>query len=81
MTVKKLIYIVFIFLHSAYLLNAQSVEYAIKASFIEKFARFTDWQTPIKSEYFTINILGKSPFKGEMEKIAQKLELKTNQLN
>jgi len=76
MTVKKTIYVISIFLHSASLLNAQSLEYAIKASFIEKFARFTDWQAPLKSEYFTINILGKSPFKGELEKLAQKIRIK-----
>jgi hypothetical protein len=76
MKVRRFIYIIFIFVHSANILKAQSVEYAIKASFIEKFARFTDWQTISRGEYFTIDILGKSPFKGELEKIAQKVKIK-----
>ena len=55
---------------------AQSVEYTVKASFIEKITRFTDWKYGIGSEYFVINVLGDSPFKGELERMAQKTTLK-----
>lgn len=49
------------------------MEYLLKGGFLEKFARFTDWppesgindpDTP-----FIISVIGKSPFKGSLEKI------------
>jgi len=52
--------------------KSQSLEYTVKALYIEKFARFTDWKNSIKGEYFVIAILGESPFKGELEKLAKK---------
>ena len=58
------------------LLYAQSIEYSVKASFIEKFARFTDWNAMANDEYFVIDVLGESPFNGELEKIAKKVKIK-----
>jgi len=55
---------------------AQSIEYSVKASFIEKFARFTDWSSLPSEEYFVIDVLGDSPFNGELEKIAKKVKIK-----
>jgi len=55
---------------------AQSVEYKIKASFIEKFARFTDWGSSVNGEYFEIAVLGQSPFSGELELLAKKVKVK-----
>jgi len=80
MALKK--YILFLFVNFQFILflNAQSIEYAIKASFIEKFARFTDWQTPIEGDYFGIDVLGESPFNGELEKMAQNVKLKNKQI-
>ena len=66
--------ILLVVLFTLFLLDAksQSLEYTVKALYIEKFARFTDWKNSIKGEYFTIAILGESPFKGELEKLAKK---------
>ncbi len=55
---------------------AQSIEYSVKASFIEKFARFTDWNALTSEDYFVIDVLGESPFNGELEKIAKKIKIK-----
>lgn len=60
----------------SYQSNSQSVEYMVKASFIEKFARFTDWGTNMEGEFFVITILGESPFSGELEKMAKKIKIK-----
>jgi len=76
MRIKRLILLLFIFQHFAALTNAQSFEYAIKASFIEKFARLTEWQTNLPDNFFVIGLIGKSPFNGELEKLAQKLTIK-----
>lgn len=45
-------------------------EYMIKASMIEKFTRFTEWENNSIGEYFVIEVLGEDPFKGELEKMA-----------
>jgi hypothetical protein len=76
MIIKKYILLLFINLQFVLFLNAQSIEYTIKASFIEKFARFTEWQPPTEGNYFVISVLGESPFKGELEKMAQNVKLK-----
>ncbi|MFN8361626.1 MAG: YfiR family protein [Candidatus Kapaibacterium sp.] len=55
---------------------AQSIEYSVKASFIEKFARFTDWSALPSDDYFVIDVLGESPFNGELETIAKKIKIK-----
>lgn len=55
---------------------AQSVEYSVKALYIEKIARFTEWKTDLAGEYFVIDVLGKSPFNGELEKMAKKAKIK-----
>lgn len=68
--------IVLIFVMFSNYSNAQSVEYMVKASFIEKFARFTDWETNLSGEYFVITVLGESPFNGELEKMAKILKIK-----
>jgi hypothetical protein len=56
--------------------HSQSVEYSVKASFIEKFARFTEWESNSIGEYFVIDILGNSPFGGEFERLAVKEKIK-----
>jgi hypothetical protein len=76
MALKKIILLLFIKLQFINFLNAQSIEYTLKASFIEKFARFTVWPTPVQANYFVINVLGKSPFKGELEKMVQTFKIK-----
>jgi len=72
---KKIIIIILLF----QLVNStksQSVEYAVKASFIEKFARFTIWPNNLNGGFFEIVVLGKSPFNQELEKISQKMKIK-----
>ncbi|HAN79390.1 MAG TPA: hypothetical protein DCQ31_17290 [Bacteroidales bacterium] len=73
---KKIIIILFCIMQFAAYSTAQSVEYTVKALLIEKFARFTNWETDITGEYFTIAVLGKSPFKGELEKNIAKTIIK-----
>ena len=58
------------------LAKPQSVEYLVKSSFIEKFARFTEWKSNFISENFVIGVLGKSPFSGELEILAEKTKIK-----
>jgi hypothetical protein len=60
--------------------KAQSLEYTLKASFIEKFARFTEWESNSIGEYFEIDILGDSPFTGELEKMANKSKIKNKSI-
>ncbi|MCT4590584.1 MAG: YfiR family protein [Carboxylicivirga sp.] len=48
----------------------QENEYAIKAAYLEKFARFTQWENNDKIDTFRITVLGKNPFKGELENLA-----------
>lgn len=55
---------------------AQSVEYTVKASFIEKIARFTNWKTVKDDESFVITVLGESPFNGELENLAKRTKIK-----
>jgi hypothetical protein len=65
-----------VFLLLALQMRAQSVEYSVKALYIEKFARFTDWKNDGGGECFVIDVLGVSPFNGELEKLTQKLKIK-----
>jgi len=76
MIYKKTLLILFLFIFIKPLAKAQSVEYSVKAMYIEKFARFTDWQKNIDGDHFVIAILGESPFKGELEKLATKTKIK-----
>lgn len=58
----------------------QSVEYFVKASFIEKFARFTEWKSSNMGDYFVIGVLGKSPFYNELELLAKKATIKNKSI-
>ncbi|MCL3781497.1 YfiR family protein [Prolixibacteraceae bacterium JC049] len=49
----------------------QENEYAIKAAYIEKFARFTQWDNITQIDTFRITVLGKNPFKGELDNLAE----------
>ncbi len=73
---KTNIIIIFILIIFSNQLKSQSVEYTFKASYIEKIARFTDWESSISGDYFVIGVLGESPFKGELEKMAKKMRIK-----
>lgn len=55
---------------------AQSIEYSVKALYVEKIARYTEWKIDITGDYFVIDILGKSPFNGELENMAKKVKIK-----
>jgi len=70
---RKLIWTGFVawfFLLAPFLANAQSVEYFVKASLIGKIAQYTEWNSNNNFDNFEIAILGKSPFNGELEKLA-----------
>jgi hypothetical protein len=76
MNVKRnLLIILFFALFSNYL-KSQSVEYFVKASLIEKFARFTEWEPNTIGGNFVIGVLGKSPFYNELEKLSIKIKIK-----
>lgn len=53
--------------------RSQPMEYLLKAGFLEKFARFTDWPEEsgvAKDDVpFVICVIGESPFKGTLEKL------------
>jgi len=59
-----------------FVVKAQSLEYNVKAIYLEKFARFTKWNNGIKGENFVIEVFGNSPFNGELEKLAAKTKIK-----
>lgn len=53
--------------------RSQSMEYLLKAGFLEKFARFTDWpETTVPADPgspFVISVIGESPLQGSLEKL------------
>ncbi len=55
---------------------SQSNEYLVKAAYIEKFARFTEWPARALEGKFIIAILGKDPFNGALKDIAGKEKIK-----
>ena len=55
---------------------SQSKEYMLKAGFLEKFARFSEWPQDVKMDTFKITILGKSPFQGALEKMYTSYNIK-----
>ena len=65
-----------IFIYASIDAMAQSMEYFVKASMIEKFARFTEWNNQQSDDSFVICVVGKSPFNGELEKMAEKVKIK-----
>jgi hypothetical protein len=76
MTPPRHILIVLLFVLLPSIAGSQSVEYTVKASFIEKFARFTEWELNAIGDSFVIDILGVSPFNGEFERLASKGKIK-----
>lgn len=56
--------------------SSQSVEYYVKASLIFKIAQYTEWNSANDPKSFRIAVLGKSPFTGELEKLAAKTRIK-----
>lgn len=63
---------------SIYTLGAsgQSVEYFVKASFIQKFARYTEWPANSIGNNFVIGVAGTSPFSNELETLAAQTHIK-----
>lgn len=58
---------------------AQPSEYLLKAAFLEKFARFTDWPKhhfDNTNEPFVISVIGKNPFQDSLEKLYAKGRIK-----
>lgn len=69
-------FVPWLFLAIPFRTEAQSVEYFIKASLMGKIAQYTEWNSDNNSEFFEIAILGKSPFNGELEKLASSTMIK-----
>ena len=80
MIIKHITFIWFILFFFSIPSESQSLEYSVKAIYLEKFARFTDWPDNISGENFIIAVLGKSPFDGELEKLAKKTKIKNKPL-
>lgn len=76
MNIKKYLLLVFISILFSAFMKAQSVEYSVKAYYLEKIARLTNWKNDMNGEYFVIDVLGESPFNGELEKLSKKLKIK-----
>jgi len=57
-------------------LKSQSIESYVKASLLFKIAQYTEWNTANDPKIFQIAVLGKTPFTGELEKIAAKTRIK-----
>lgn len=76
MKVTKSIFIFLAILLFAEYSKAQSVEYSVKALCFEKFARLTDWNNELSQDYFVIDVLGKSPFGGELENLEKNIKIK-----
>ena len=47
----------------------QSKEYMLKAGFLEKFARLSEWPKETAMDTFKIAVIGESPFNGALEKM------------
>ncbi len=66
-------------------LRAQGSEYLLKAGFLERFTRFIDWpddslqQNPALP--FNILVLGKSPFRGELEDFFSQIRVKNRKVH
>lgn len=48
---------------------SQTEEYMLKAGFLEKFARFSQWPKGNDPDTFQITVLGEDPFDGALEKM------------
>lgn len=59
---------------SSLLTTAQSDEYLMKAVFLEKFARFSEWPTTIDT--FQIAVLGESPINGRLKYVYSTVKIK-----
>lgn len=49
--------------------SSQPMEYLLKAGFLEKFARFTDWPEARSDSVFSISVIGESPFDSSLEEL------------
>lgn len=58
-----------IILFSTLSVKAQSKEYILKAGFLEKFARFSEWPDEKQIDTFNITVIGNSPFNGILEEL------------
>ena len=60
------------------LLFGQANENALKAGYIEKFARFTNWpmESETETDTFYITVIGKNEINSELNKIAKKYPIK-----
>jgi hypothetical protein len=73
---KRYILLITIVIAFNFICCSQSVEYHIKASLIEKFIEYTEWEPNSINGDFVICILGESPFNGELEEIASNSKFK-----
>ena len=72
--IKLKLSLFFLFIISANVF-AQVDEYAIKTSFIFKFAQYTEWPKSNK-KHFVVAVIGENPFKDSLNKIAEKKIIK-----
>lgn len=68
-------FLIFSFLSGFYSKTAEK-EALIKAAYLEKFARFTEWPDDYVGKRFDIGVIGKSPFNGALEMLAKNFQIK-----
>lgn len=62
----------------------QSIEYRVKANFLEKFTRFVEW--PVDSSFadttkaFVLSVIGESPFNGLLKEIYSEIKIKNKKV-
>ena len=63
---------------------AQDMEYLLKAGFLEKFARFTEWpgqgEPAGPDRPFVVSVIGESPFQGNLEQLYTTEKIKNRQV-
>ena len=73
---KKILLLFLILILSQIQIKAQSLEYIVKASYIEKFARFTQWPEATITDTFVIAVIGQSPIESHLITLAKKYSIK-----
>jgi len=74
--IKRFYFISALLVFSFGIAHSQSIEYSVKASMISKIAQYTSWENLPETEIFTIAVIGKSPFKGELENMSSRIKIK-----
>lgn len=67
--IKNIVVIALVLVGTVKCLQAQSKEYILKAGFLEKFARFSEWPTDAIKDTFRISVIGDNPFENALDEM------------